>query len=107
MNKLNINAIALAVTLAFSAGAMAEGMSKVDYKAGQDKISAMYKTDKAACGSLSGNASDICKAEAKGKEKVAAAELEAKEVDKAAATVGQKIEKAGDNIQDAAKGEKK
>ena len=77
MNKLNINAIALAVTLAFSAGAMAEGMSKVDYKAGQDKISAMYKTDKAACGSLSGNASDICKAEAKGKEKVAAAELEA------------------------------
>ena len=30
-----------------------------------------------------------------------------KEVDKAAATVGQKIEKAGENIQDAAKGEKK
>jgi hypothetical protein len=30
-----------------------------------------------------------------------------KEVDKAAATVGQQIEKAGDNIQDAAKGEKK
>jgi hypothetical protein len=30
-----------------------------------------------------------------------------KEVDKAAATVGQKIEKAGENIQDAAKGDKK
>jgi len=30
-----------------------------------------------------------------------------KEVDKAAATVGQKIEKAGENIQDTAKGEKK
>ncbi len=30
-----------------------------------------------------------------------------KEVDKAAASVGQTIEKAGDNIQDAAKGEKK
>lgn len=77
MNKLNINVIALAVTLSFSAGAMAEGMSKVDYKAGKDKISAMYKTDKAACSSLSGNASDICKAEAKGKEEVAVAELEA------------------------------
>ena len=38
MNKLNINAIALAVTLAFSAGAMAEGMSKVDYKAGQAEL---------------------------------------------------------------------
>ena len=30
-----------------------------------------------------------------------------KEVDNAAANVGQKIEKAGENIQDAAKGEKK
>ncbi len=30
-----------------------------------------------------------------------------KEVDKAAAAVGQKIEKAGENIQDTAKGEKK
>ena len=77
MNKLNINAIALAVTLAFSAGAMAEGMSKADYKAGKDKISATYKTDKAACSSLSGNAGDICKAEALGKEKVGAAELDA------------------------------
>jgi len=30
-----------------------------------------------------------------------------KEVDKAAASVGQTVEKAGENIQDAAKGEKK
>jgi hypothetical protein len=30
-----------------------------------------------------------------------------KEVDKAVITAGQKIEKAGDNIQDAAKGDKK
>jgi len=30
-----------------------------------------------------------------------------KEVDKAAATVGQKVEKAGDSIQDAAKGDRK
>lgn len=30
-----------------------------------------------------------------------------KEVDKAVTTAGQKIEKAGDNIQDAAKGDKK
>jgi len=77
MNKLNINAIALAVTFAFSAGAMAEGMTWTDYKAAKTNISATYKTDKAACSSLSGNASDICKAEARGKEKVAAAELAA------------------------------
>ena len=40
MKTLNINAIALAVTLAFSASAMAEGMlSKADYKAGKEKVS--------------------------------------------------------------------
>ncbi|MFA7280286.1 MAG: hypothetical protein WC100_09325 [Sterolibacterium sp.] len=77
MNKLNINLIALAVSLAFSTGVMAQNMSKNDYRAGKDSISAEYKTAKAACGSLSGNAHDVCKAEAKGKESVALAELEA------------------------------
>jgi hypothetical protein len=76
MNKLNINVIALALGLAFSAGVMAEGISKDDYKAGKDRIAAEYKAAKAACGSLSGNRNDICMAEAKGKEKVALAELE-------------------------------
>jgi len=77
MKNRNINTIALAITLAFSAGAMAEGMSKGDFSAGKDKISADYKTAKAHCNSLSGNANDVCMAEAKGKEKVAKAELEA------------------------------
>lgn len=77
MNKLNIKALVIAVSLAFSAGAMAESMSKNDYKAGKDKVAAEYKSAKAACASLSGNANDICKAEAKGKDKVALAELEA------------------------------
>jgi hypothetical protein len=52
-------------------------MSNTDYKAAKTKIGAEYKTEKAACGSLSGNANDICVAEAKGKEKVARADLEA------------------------------
>lgn len=77
MKNLNINAIALAITLAFSTAAMAEGMSKTDFKASKDKISTEYKTAKASCRSLSGNASDICIAEAKGKEMVAMADLEA------------------------------
>lgn len=77
MNKLNINVIALAVSLAFSAGAMAQGMSKNDYKAGKDRITAEYKLAKAGCASLSGNPKDICVAETKGKERVAMAELEA------------------------------
>ncbi len=77
MNKLNIKVLAMAVSLAFSAGAMAQSMSKADYMAGKDKIAAEYKSAKAACASLSGNANDICKAEAKGKDKVDLAELEA------------------------------
>jgi hypothetical protein len=76
MNKLSIHTVALAVSLAFSAGAMAQSMSKDDYKAGKDKIVAEYKSAKAACTSLSGNANDICVAEARGREKVAKADLD-------------------------------
>ncbi len=51
-------------------------MTKADYEATKSKISAQEKTDKKACGSLSGNAKDICVEEAKGKESVAKAQLE-------------------------------
>ena len=77
MKNLNINALALAVGLAFSAGAMAENMSNEDYKAGKAQSAAQYKAEKAACNSFSGNAKDICIAEAKGREKVTRAELDA------------------------------
>jgi len=77
VNKLPTNAIVLAIGFAFSAGAMAQSISKDDYQAGKDKIAAEYKSARAACASLSGNSSDICVAEAKGTEKVAMADLEA------------------------------
>jgi len=76
VNTIKINAIALSVSLAFSAGAMAQNMSKDAYKASKDKITAEYKLAKANCSPLSGNARDICKAEAKGRDNVALAELE-------------------------------
>jgi len=78
MNKLNMTAIAAAVGLVFSAGAMAQSMSKDAYKDAEDRIAAEYTSAKAKCDSLSGNAKDICIAEAKGTEKVAKAELEAR-----------------------------
>jgi hypothetical protein len=56
--------------------AHAASMSKADYTAAKTRISAEYKSDKAACASLAGNAKDICVEEAKAKEKVARAELE-------------------------------
>jgi hypothetical protein len=77
MKTLKMKVIVLALGFAFSAGAMAEGMSNSEYKAEKEKISADYKTAKEACDPLAGNAGDICGAGAKGKEKVAKADLEA------------------------------
>src|SRR6185503_742342 len=74
MNKFTVQAIALSIGLAFSAGAAA--MTKDEYKSAKASIAAQFKSDNAACKSMTGNAKDICKAEAKGKEKVAKAELE-------------------------------
>jgi hypothetical protein len=77
MNKFTISSLALAVSLAISVNAMAQNMSKDEYKGAEKRITAEYKVNKANCDSLAGNAKDICKAAAKGKNKVAEAELEA------------------------------
>ncbi len=78
MNKLNISAISVAISFAFSAGAIAQVMSKDQYKSHKDGIVAESKAAKAACASYSANARDVCQAEAKGKERIAAADLEAR-----------------------------
>ena len=57
-------------------GALAVTISKAEYTAGKSRIGADYKAGKAACATFSGNARDICKEEAKAKDKVALAELE-------------------------------
>lgn len=77
MKYLQLKAIALATSLVFSVGALAQAMSMTDYKAGKDRISAEYKSSKAGCQSLSGNPKDICVEEAKGREKTGKADLEA------------------------------
>ena len=56
---------------------MTAPMSKASYTQAVKDADAQYKVDKEACSSLSGNAKDICVAEAKGKESVAKAEAEA------------------------------
>ena len=56
--------------------AQATAMSKSDYQSTKTRIKADYTSDKAACGSRTGNAKDICIEEGKAKEKVALAELE-------------------------------
>ena len=57
---------------------MAQSISKSEYKTAENNIAVEYKSAKAKCGSLAGNANDICVEEAKGKRKVAKAELEAR-----------------------------
>ena len=76
MKKTNISLIAFAVSLAFSAGAMAQTMTKDEYKTQKNGIAADYKSGKAKCGSFAGNAKDICMAEAAGLEHMAKADLE-------------------------------
>ena len=49
-------------------------MSKDGYTQAKKSADAQYKIDKDACASLSGNAKDICVAEAKGKDNIAKAE---------------------------------
>lgn len=77
MKKLQLHAIALAISFVFGAGAMAQGMPATDYQTAKDRIAAEYKSSKAGCKSLSGNPRDICAQEAKGREKIDKAELEA------------------------------
>jgi hypothetical protein len=52
-------------------------MSKDSYTIANENADAQYKADKQVCTALTGNASDVCAAEAKGKFNVAKAEAEA------------------------------
>lgn len=78
MEKFHTVAISAVITLALGTGVVAENMSKDDYKAARDRIETTYRADKRRCDSMSGNAKDICNAEAAGREAVAKAELEAR-----------------------------
>jgi hypothetical protein len=76
VHAILLGLLAVTTGATFSLGAQAQGMTKAEYTAEKDKISATYKTDRAACDADKGNAKDICIAQAKGKEKVDKADLE-------------------------------
>ncbi len=77
--KLKTASLAVAIALGVSASAYAGLLSKDEIKRENDRISADFKVHKQACDSRSGNAKDICMAEAKGTEKVAKAEMDARD----------------------------
>lgn len=78
MKNFSLAALSGAVCLCFSTAAFSAPMTKAEYQTAKDTISTQYKSDKTACDGMTGNAKDICKEEAKGREKVARAELEAR-----------------------------
>lgn len=75
MKRPAVGALALAVGLAFSAGAMADGMTKRQYQFLEKNIDTEYAAAKKACKSRAGNALDICIVQANGRMNVARAEL--------------------------------
>ena len=77
MNKLTARALAMTIGLGLSVGAVAQAMTKLQYKTAQTGINADNKAAEAACDAYSGNAKDICREQASGKQKVAMAELNA------------------------------
>lgn len=74
--QFNLKASILLAALFCVPVAQAAMTSNDEYKANKTRIAADYKSEKAACGAMNGNAKDICVEEAKGREKVALAEGE-------------------------------
>ena len=78
-NLLNCTATTTLIALAAVVGVQAVGaatISRTEYNDGKTRMSATYSADKTACNSLTSNARDVCREEAKAKEKQARAELE-------------------------------
>lgn len=76
MNKFKLTALSAALCFGLSTAAIADNISKADYKAAKNEIASKYKTEKTACKAMTANAKDICIEEANGRRNVAKAELE-------------------------------
>ncbi|MEO6564827.1 MAG: hypothetical protein ABIO63_02225 [Casimicrobiaceae bacterium] len=77
MNRTKLMVAMIAAGLSLAGGAIAQGTSKDSYDMTVKRAQEAYKSDRAACSAMSGNAKDICMETAKGKEAVAKAEAEA------------------------------
>lgn len=71
-------ALALVGGLFLGTVAAADDMTHAQYESAEEKIEFNYKVAKGHCGALSGNAKDVCVAEAKGTQSIEKAELEAR-----------------------------
>jgi len=92
--KIRQAAMTLAVAAALGFAGSATAMTKAEMKTEKDRVETDYKTAKAKCDGLKGNAKDVCMAEAKGAHKVAKAELDARDKDTAKAREKVRVAKA-------------
>jgi hypothetical protein len=73
---VRLRVAAFAAGVLATAAAVAVPMSKEEYRAVRGRIEAEYREAVAACDRYTGNQRDVCRVEAKGKERVGRAELE-------------------------------
>jgi hypothetical protein len=79
MTAKPIAAALIALGLATAGSVLAEDrMTRDAYKAEKERIEADYKVAKEGCNKLSGNAEDVCKAQAKATQRIAEADLDAR-----------------------------
>jgi hypothetical protein len=71
-----LRATAVAAAILAVGSAAADPMSKEEYRAVRDRIEAEYRDAVAACDRYTANARDVCRVEARGKERISRAELE-------------------------------
>ena len=76
MTRFTAPHLLCALALAGLAGAASANITKPVYSTAKDELKTMYKAERDKCGSLAGNAKDVCVERAKGHEKVALAHLE-------------------------------
>ena len=82
MRLLTSEWIAVGVTAGIAAAALwlpggaSADMTKAEFEARKERLDATYDVAKRRCATYSGNARDICMAEARGRDKVARMELE-------------------------------
>ena len=91
--KTTLMTLAIAAALA-SSGMGYAALSKEERKSEQERIDSNFKAARQRCNSLSGNARDICVAEANGAQKVAKADLEARDKGTAKAQENARIARA-------------
>ena len=71
-----LHAALFTAAMVIGSAVLAEPMTRAEYGTVKNRIEAEYKDSKAACDKFTDNAKDVCREEAKAKERVARAELE-------------------------------